>query len=136
MPTIELGMTCTDAQEQANKDFEILPIGSYTMVCTSVEQATSKNGRPRLDFMLEVVENGNPDFNGKGIRYFAPLPHEGNTKGMGFLTQVCVALGKPWAGASLNTEDYQGRTCTANVEQNPSKTDPTKIFNNIKSFVV
>jgi|TARA_R100001530_G_scaffold87069_1_gene60622 hypothetical protein len=134
MPVIDLGISNEDATTEANKGFEPLPTGTYTLNCTGCELGTSANGRPRLTFDFAVVDNPNPDFNGKTLKYFTPLPHQGNNSGIGFLTSVCVALGKPWNGTSLDTSDYPGRQCGANVVEAPSQ-DGTKIFNNIKSFV-
>jgi|TARA_R100001530_G_scaffold6369_2_gene7460 hypothetical protein len=135
MPVIDLGMTCDDAVTESSKAFTPLPSGSYKMTCTDCELGTSGNGRPRLAFTFSIIESANPDYNGKTLKYFTPLPHNGNNSGIGFLTNVCVALGKPWNGSSLDTADYAGRTCQANVVEDPATDGSGKIFNKIKSFV-
>ena len=135
MPVIDLGMTCDDAVTESSKAFTPLPSGSYKMTCTDCELGTSGNGRPRLAFTFSVIENENPDYNGKTLKYFTPLPHNGNNSGIGFLTNVCVALGKPWNGSSIDTADYSGRACQANVVEDPATDGSGKVYNKIKSFV-
>lgn len=127
MPQIDLGCSTDQAQEQMERDQLKLPPGSYKMLCVACELGQTKKGRPQLTFELEVIEHSNPDFNGKKLFYYAPLPDGTNMKGIGFLVNITKALGKPWEGTKMNTEDYLTRSCVANVE-------PDGEYTKIKSF--
>ena len=135
MPVIDLGISCDEAVTESSKAFKPLPAGTYTLSCTNCELGTSQNGRPRLTFSFSVIENANPEYNDKTLKYFAPLPHNGNNSGIGFLTNACVAMGKPWNVSSIDTSDYAGRSCQANIVEDPATDGSGKIYNKVKSFV-
>ena len=127
MPTVELGSDFSVAEEESKKAREKLPADAYDLMCTACEVVESKKGTPQLRFSFEVQNNANPDFNGKKISHWCPLPHEGQAY-LGFLVDVINALGKPWQGASLDTEDYPTRSCIANIVIDGD-------YNRIKGFV-
>ena len=129
MPTVKIGTAFAEGEEISEKQRLKLPDDAYVIMCTECVSTTSSKGNPQLQFTFETQNNPNPDYNGKKLMYWAPLPHDGNNKGIGFLVDVTRALGKPWEGDSLNTEDYPTRTCTVNVIVDKEG------YNKIKSFV-
>jgi len=118
MPQVNIGQTMTDTEEYIKKENEPVPAGPYTFRVVSVEVSTSKKQNPMLVWSLDIIENPNPDYNGKSVKHYAVLPGEGQTK-VGFalknLIDICKAVNKPYTGTSLTTEEYIGLTCKANV---------------------
>ncbi len=135
MVEINLGLSHDEGEAQAKEAMKVLPPGTYELVCTGCKPgvyATSK--RPHLEFEFEVVNDS--EYSGKKLRHTCPLPENGNNSGIGFLTEVTRALGNPWTGASIMTEDYLQRGCSANViNSDPAKDTQGRTFANIKSFV-
>lgn len=129
MPIVEIGCTVEEANVQSERDKITLIPGSYKLMCMEIEAGESSKGRPQLKFTFNVADHPNADFNGKKLMYWCSLPHAGSSAGIGFLLDVTTALGKPWQGASLVTEDYIGMFCTANVDKNKQG------YMNIVSFV-
>jgi len=134
MPIVDLKTSFDDAKEESDKLMQPLPAGPYEVLCNACTLEQYKSGRPCVKFEFSVVGNANPVLNGKKIFHSCPLPHNGTNSGLGFLVDVTKALGSPWAGSSINTDDYPGRTATANIIQEPDKVNPAKLYNNIKSF--
>ena len=135
MVEINLGIEHGEAEEEAKEAMKTLPPGTYDLSCIGCKPGEySKTKRPMLEFEFEVVNSS--EWNGKKLRHTCPLPENGNNSGIGFLTEVTRALGNPWTGASINTEDYIQRSCQANViNSDPSKDAQGRTFANIKSFV-
>ena len=129
MPIIEVGETFSKGEEVSEKQRFKLPEEPFDLMCTVCQATTSSKGNPQVEFTLGTQGHTNPDFNGKKLMYWAPLPHDGNNRGIGFLVDITKALGKPWDGSSLNTEDYPTRTCRANIIIDKEG------YNKIKSFV-
>lgn len=135
MPTIELGVDFNIAKEEDDKNRQPLKPGVYTMTCVAVEMGESKKGRPMLIFDLETSSNSDAASNGKKFKSFCPLPHNGDNSGIGFLLNVTKALGKPWVGNQITTEDYIGLQCAANLADGKPN-DDGHVFSQIKSFVI
>ena len=115
MALIDVGVDFSMAQVEAEKSMKPAVKGVYELQVSSVELGETKEGIPRLMFKLDIVNSPNPDYNGKGMTYFANLPHNGQLKGIGYLTQILSALGKPWTGTQLDTDSLIGLRCRANV---------------------
>lgn len=119
MALIDVGVDFSMAQAEAEKSMKPAAKGVYELQVSNVELGETKEGNPRLMFKIEIVNSPNPDYNGKGMTYFANLPHNGQLKGIGYLTQILSALGRPWTGTNGNyqfdTDSLIGLRCRANV---------------------
>ncbi len=134
MVEINLGLSHEEANAESQEAMKTLPPGAYDLSCTGCKPDQYGSGRPCIQFEFEVVNHA--EFNGKKLRHSCPLPYQGSNSGIGFLVDVTTAMGVPWTGASINTEDYVSRSCRANViNSDPSKDDQGRVFANIKSFV-
>jgi len=119
MPTINLGVDFSDVENEDT--FPVLPNGTYPFKTTKVEGANSKSsdppGRPMIKWTFTTVQDG-IDFNNF---HYTVLPWEVDgewiASGVGMLVTVCKALGKPWTGKNLVTEDYLGVSGTYVLEQ-------------------
>ena len=129
-PIVEMGVDFNLAQKQAELATAPAPTSVYTLQVTSVEAGVSKKGRGRLMWMLQIVNAVDPSLNGKKVSYFTNIPTHDDMTGVGFVVQLTKALGKPWNGTTLNTDEYLGLTATANVGVSPDGK-----WNNIISFV-
>jgi len=127
MAIIELGLDFSGAQTEAELARTPAPAGLYTLIVREIKLEESKAGRPRLTWLFEIIEH--PEYSGKKMRHFTPLPVAGDLSGVGFLTDTVTALGRPWVGVSFDTDDYLGSTCLANVT-----VDDDGKWNNIASF--
>ena len=134
MVEIALGMDFSKAEEKSEEEKRVLPSGTYDLNCTGCKPGVySKTKRPFIEFQFEVIND--QEWNGKKLRHTCPLPWEGNNSGIGFLVDTTKALGNPWTGDSLNTEDFVSRSCRANIiNTDPNEDDKGRIFANIKSF--
>jgi len=144
MPVVDLNVdfeTIKDADV-----FEPLPDGTYEFMVASCEAKTAKSGRPMLKWTFRVLHEGKQH----NLFYNTVLPYmnkgELDLGGVGMLVAVCKALGKPWTGSAINTDDYLGSTGMAEIYQKPKQSlqpdgtyadDPSGIrVNDIKKFVV
>lgn len=116
MPIINLESSFDDAKIEGEKQKLKLPVGTHKVICKNAELKESKKGTPQLEWTFEVVESQNKDLNGKQLKSWTPLPHNGNNRGIGFIVDLTAAFGKPWSGSEINTDDYIGQTCNVNVE--------------------
>lgn len=115
MPFVEVGLDF----ESAEKISGPIPEGDYDVQVTSVTLGeTGPNskvpGSPMLKWEFEVINSSNVNLNGRKLFLNMPIPR-GDGKGLNFLVATCKALGRPWSGQGLNTDDYLGRTCKAKV---------------------
>ncbi len=129
MPFIDLGMSFNEAKQEGERQKLKLTEGPYKLVCREAKAMESKKKTPQIEWLFEVVENTNPDFNGKELRMWTPLPHGGKTGGIGYVVEVTEALNVPWEGSRFDLDSCVGKTCNANIELNKDG------FNNIKSFI-
>ena len=143
MPVIDLGVDYSDVQDM--DVFEPLPNGTYDFIVKSVEEKTAASGRPMLKWVFAVNHEGK-DYQ---LFYNTVLPwyHDGELDmgGVAMLVGTTKALGKPWTGQQLNTEDYIGAAGAAEVYQKPKQVkqadgsyadDPSgQAVNDIRKFV-
>ena len=119
MPTIDLGVDYTDVKDEDT--FSPLPNGTFEFTVLAVEPKQSQKGRPMIKWTFLV------NYEAKDYRlfYHTVLPWEVNGQwevgGVGMLVSVCKALGMPWTGKSINTEDYLGNSGTFEVIQKPKQ---------------
>lgn len=116
MPTINLGVDYADVQ--ALDEWIVVPGGTYQFTVSSISEKKSSAGRPMLNWRIEVIDPGTTK--PVGVFYNTVLPWmdsgELNVKGCGMLVAIAKAVGKPWTGQSLNTEDYIGRAGTVKLK--------------------
>lgn len=143
MPVIDLGVNFEDVKNLDS--FDPLPNGDYQFVVSSIESKNSAAGRPMLKWTFNINHNGQD----RKLFYNTVLPwqHDGelDTGGLGMLVQVTKALGKPWTGQALSTEDYIGLAGMCQVYQKPKQirqpdgtyADDTdgNVVNDIKKFI-
>jgi len=143
MPIIDLGVDFTNVQDMDT--FEPLPNGTYDFIVSSCEEKIAASGRPMLKWILSVNHDGKE----RKLFYNTVLPWEKDgelvTSGLGMLVGLSKALGKPWTGRKLSTEDYLGLAGVAEVNQKPKQAkqadgsyadDPFGgVVNDIKKFV-
>ena len=143
MPTIDLGVDYTDVKDEDT--FSPIPNGTYEFTVLAVEPKQSQKGRPMIKWTFLV------NYEAKDYRlfYHTVLPWEVNGQwevgGVGMLVSVCKALGQPWMGRGLNTEDYLGVAGSCEVIQKPKQVkgsdsvyadDPGgQVVNDIAKFV-
>ena len=142
-PMIDLGVDYSDVQ---NEDiFTPLPNGTYDFITSSVEAKNSMAGRPMIKWTFTVNHEGKE----YKLFYNTVLPWEKDGEwdvgGVGMLVSVCKALGQPWTGKGLNTEDYVGVGGSCEVIQKPKQIkgsdgvyadDPSgQVVNDIAKFV-
>ncbi len=130
MPVIEIGVDFNKAQIESEKVMLPAPAGVYALQVLNIESGVTQKGKGRLMWIMQVVNSTDPTFNGKKVNYFTNIPTATELSGIGFLVQVTKALGKPWGGTSINTDDYIGSMCKANI----GISDDGK-WNNIISFI-
>ena len=144
MPVIDLNVDFTDVQDE--DVFTPLPPGTYSFTVQSVEATTSKKGRPMLKWTYAIVHEAKE----YKLSYYTVLPWmvdgQVDTGGVGMLVSATKAVGIPWTGQQLVTEDYLGAEGTMEVIQKNKQVpgpdgkyidDPesdTKV-NDIKRFV-
>lgn len=128
---IEIGLDFMAAEQEVTESRKPAEIGDYTLqvieIRASASGPTSKvPGRPMLGWELAII--GHPTYNGKRVFYNTMLPYADpnngnklNTSGISFLVDITKALGQPWQGGKLRTEEYIGKTCraTIGIEVNP-----------------
>lgn len=129
-PIIELGVNFTTAQEASNALMLPAPTGVYQLQVNGIELGQTKKGKQRLMWIMQIVNSTDSSLNGKKVSYFTNIPSAVDVSGVGFLVQITNALGKPWSGSVINTDDYLGLVCRANL----GVSDDGK-WNNIISFV-
>ena len=134
MAKIELGMDFNTADNAVKEERKSVPTGTYRSRCfkcelTQTGPKSKSPGRPMLVFHMELVNAG--EFDGKEFRYWAVLPHGDVQTGLGNLIAATTALGKPWEGSSIDTDDYLMKEAEINLMEEPS---PNGTFTAIKSF--
>lgn len=143
MPVIDLGVNFEDVKDL--DVFEPLPEGTYEFIVGSVESKTAASGRPMLKWTLNI------NYEGKEHRLFMntvlPWFHNGemDAGGVFMLVGLTKALGRPWTGQQMVTEDYIGLPGVAEVVQKPKQVkqidgsyadDPNAVpVNDIKKFI-
>lgn len=119
MPVIDLNVDFSDVQDE--DVFQPLPPGTYSFRVQAIEQATSKAGRPMLKWTYAIVHEGKEH----KLSYYTVLPWmvDGKieTGGVGMLVSATKAVGIPWTGQQLVTEDYLGAEGTMEVVQKPKQ---------------
>ena len=116
MPTINLGVDYATVEHE--DVIKPMPGGTYPFTVADVEEAISKaSGRPMLKWSFRVpYENGE-----RRMTSYSVLPWEKDGEmdmsGVGMLVSITKALGLPWTGQELVTEDYLGRGGTMEVKQ-------------------
>ena len=125
MPTIDIGVDFSDVQDMDK--FPVIPNGTYPVTARNIDAKPSSKGRPMLTWWFDAIDEATGDK--ASIPYNTVLPWEKDgeidVSGCGMLVQVCKALGLPWTGKKLNTEDYIGRSGMAEIIQQRKQTkDP------------
>ena len=122
---IDLGIDFETAEKEVAESRKPVTPGDYTVQVTNITPGQSGSesktpGRPYLNWELTVV--GHSEFTGKKVWMITSLPwadaSNGNrllTSGINFLVDITKALGQPWQGGKLRTEEYHGRTCKATI---------------------
>lgn len=130
MPVIDLGMSFNEAKEEGERQKLKLTTGPYKLACREAKLGESKEKKtPQVAWLFEVVENQNSDFNGKQLRSWTSLPHDGKSGGIGYIVEITEALGVPWDGQSFELDACVGKMCNANVGLDKNG------YNVIESFI-
>ena len=134
MAKVELGMDFNSAQGAVDEERKQVPTGTYRGRCfkcelTQTGPKSKSPGRPMLVFHMELVNAG--EFDGKEFRYWAVLPHGDTQTGLGNLIAATNALGKPWEGSSIDTDDYLSKEAEINLVNEPTENGS---FTSIKSL--
>lgn len=114
MPELDIGCDFDAAEKLSGA----IPEGDYKVQVSEVKLgetgANSKiPGTPKIDWEFTVIEH--QEFAGRKLFMTTPVSPDG--KGLNYLVALTKALGKPWSGKSLNTENYVGLSCRARVIQ-------------------
>lgn len=123
MPTVDLGVDFEDVKD--SDQIQPMPAGVYEFQVESVEPKTASTGRPMLKWTLSIINNeefkGRKLFNNTVLPWTNPQTGEKDINVFGLVAQ-CKAVGVPWTGMSLNTEDYVGRPGQVEVVQKKKQT--------------
>ncbi len=115
----EMGISYNQAEEE--NTFTILPEAVHEVMVKDIKLTHASSGRPMLEWLFEVINN--PEFKSRKIYERTVLPwHDGTefiTSGLFRITNLTAALGMPWEGEKLYTEDYMGKTCAIKVIHKP-----------------
>lgn len=112
MPEIEIGIDFDSAEKASGP----MPDGDYDVQLVDANLGeTGPNskvpGTPKIDWMFEVINHSNPDYNGRKLFMTTVI----STNGAGTLVSLTKALGTPWKGTKLDTDIYLGAHCKAKV---------------------
>jgi len=146
MPTIDIGIDYEELKRLTAQ--QAVPNGKYPFTLKSMEPTQTSKGRPMFKCQLGIKDENGGDHT---LFYNALLPYMYNGQmdvtGCFTLVGLCGALGKPWTGGTIVTEDYVGRSGIADVVQKPKQvkdpSDPNKYIpdpeappvNEVKGFV-
>jgi len=123
MPVVDLYVDYTDVQDMDK--FPIVPNGVYEFTVKGLEPKTAKSGRPMLLWTITVSdpETGQPVnvLNNTVLPWIPPGANEVDAGGVGMLVQSCKAVGMPWTGGKLATENYIGRSGKVELIQKPKQ---------------
>lgn len=119
MAVIDIGMDFETAEKDA--DISPLPNDDYRFQVKDYELGESGEnskvpGRPKINWQLQIVENENPDFNGRIIFYNTSLPWtnpntgEFDSGGMSFLTKLAQSVGVTWEGTQFDPDALVGQS--------------------------
>jgi len=117
MPVVDLGVNYDDIKHM--DEFPTVPDGAYDFTVKEVTETQSQGGRPMLKWKISTLH---PDtgqdvniFHNTVLPWIPPGETEMSVSGCGMLVAIAKAVGLPWTGGSLNTEDYVGRTGNVNL---------------------
>lgn len=141
MGVLNVGVDFGSAAAAADQARNPAPAGVYDLRVAEIlltddhgQPLTTKKGKPQFIAVLEIFNSSNAALNGKKIKHWVMIPTNGDLSAVGFLVDFTKAIGKPWSGSSINTDEFLNQVCRANVSIN--KPDPSKSgFNNIESFI-
>ena len=118
---IDLGIDFTEAEKASSF---LIPDDNYEVQVKSYEHRETQAGRPKLTFLLEVVDPNHADACGKILWHDCVLPwddpEQGGkrvTSGIGILTGLCEAVGYEWEGSEFDENALVGQRCMASVYQ-------------------
>ena len=118
MPLIDVGIGYEDAEKLAAP----LPAADYQLQVSSWDIEVSKEkGTQQIAWEFDVVNNPNPDFNGRKL--WMRTPTEG--KGRIFLFRLAEACRKPWTGTQIDPDLYVGSTFGATVSEREYQGKPS-----------
>jgi len=119
MPTIDLGVDYEDVKDQDK--FPLLDNGTYEFRVKRIQEVKASNGRPMLKWSHAIINpttgHDHTIFNNTVLPWVPPNETELDTGGVGMLVQQCKAVGLPWTGGKLNTDDYIGRVGQLEIKQ-------------------
>lgn len=113
MPEIDLGVDFSDVKDEDK--YPVVPNGTYPFIVKGVESVRSQNtNRPMLKWKLEITDPQTQRplviTHNTVLPWTPPGGTELVTSGVGMLVQICKAIGKPWTGKTIQTEEYLGQT--------------------------
>lgn len=123
MPTIDLGVNYEDVKDE--DQFAPMPNGTYEFTVAEVDVQASKSstppGRPMLKWTLKFpFENSE-----RQLSTYTVLPwvvdEDQIVSGVGQLVAITKAIGQPWVGQKIVTEDYLGKKGKAVIKQKQSQ---------------
>ncbi len=133
-------------QSGGMKGFPVLPAGEYKLLCTKADVVGSdKEPADLWKFQWDILE-GPPTDDGKAskgqkfatqVRILAeehPDYDRLGSMGVDELKSMVLAAGVSFKGEEINEQSFVGQSVFAKVVQTPSKTDPEKIFNNVRAW--
>ena len=122
MPEIDLNVDFEDVKHA--DEFPVVPNGTYTFIVKNVDATDAKSsGRPMLKWTIAVPA---PE-TGRDCNVFCNtvLPYKVNDElivsGIFQLVSICKAVGMPWTGGKLITENYIGRSGRVIIKQVPAQ---------------
>lgn len=103
-----------EEQMRSKGDFGLIPAGTYNVRVVKVEQRTSSNGNPSLNFHLQITDG---EFENRYVFYRLMLI----PSWQGSIVQTWAALGKEEGDSTYMPGEFDGAVCRAKVRIRPAE---------------
>lgn len=113
MPIVNMSMDFDAAKDEAEKANKPAPNGTYTVQVKVIDcevdgvARVDKNGAPFWLWKMNIVNNEDPNINGKYLSHFTYIPNGEDCSRCQPLMDIMQAAGLSWDG-EFNTDDAVG----------------------------
>ena len=125
-----------------SESFEPLPVGQYDVTILEAIPGESQGGNPKVDIVLEVVGNADPDLDGRRLFHTFVVGGDTTQRGvrlsLGQTQEAFEVLFGSGDGGEFDTDSFVGIGATVKVGQRvwaESKGGDGKVRNRITAFL-